>query len=357
LTSGNNSHRAAINHFSYDEAHTYLGDSLAPNLQMQTGDIALMKKRLTFSRRLVSSSLSQHDVWIAYFAVFQPAMTYTFPVTHHSAARLHKIQSAPTRSTLTKLGFNRTTAHAVAFGPSRYGGLRLRNLRVKQGIAGLTILICHLRAQTQQGCLLLITLAWWQQVIGIQTPLLEYPKSPVPHDTPHLLSAHRHFLAEIEGSLHVADLQGTAPPPLRDNDVCLMEAVLALPSLKPAAIAAFNRVRLHFGVMFLSEIATVDGRSLARDAWQGHRSRTSPYLWPYQSCPGPRSFRGWRPILSDLFLSGARKRVSSRTLDLSLRQPVGSWLPNSEPFRLQWEAFCSWDHNALYVGADDGTYT
>jgi hypothetical protein len=95
LTTGNNPHRAAINHFNYDEAHTYLGDSLTPNLQMRTGNVALMKKGLTFSCHLVSSSLSQHDVWTAYFTVFQPAMTCTFPVTHHSAAQLHKIQSAP----------------------------------------------------------------------------------------------------------------------------------------------------------------------------------------------------------------------------------------------------------------------
>jgi hypothetical protein len=80
LTSGNDPNRAAINHFNYETAHTYLGDSLAPNLQMRTGDAALMKTGLNFSRRLVSSSLSKHDVWIAYFAVFQPAMTYTFPV-------------------------------------------------------------------------------------------------------------------------------------------------------------------------------------------------------------------------------------------------------------------------------------
>jgi hypothetical protein len=209
-------------------------------------------------------------------------MTYTFPVTHHSAARLYKIQSAPTRSTLMKLGFNRNTAHAVAFGPSRYGGLGLRNLQVEQGIAGLTILIRHLRAQTQQGSLLLITLAWWQQIISTQAPLLEYPNSPVPHDTPHIFSAQRHFLAGINGSLHIASVQGTVLPPHWDNDVCLMEAVLTLTSQKPAAGSAFNRVRLHFGVMFLSEIATADVHAIARDAWQGHRPQTSQYLWPYQ---------------------------------------------------------------------------
>jgi hypothetical protein len=49
LTSGNNPHRAAINHFNYDDAHTYLGASLSPSLQMRTCDATLTKKGLTFS--------------------------------------------------------------------------------------------------------------------------------------------------------------------------------------------------------------------------------------------------------------------------------------------------------------------
>jgi hypothetical protein len=55
LMSGNDRHQAAINHFSYDEAHTYLRDFLVPNLQMRTDDAALMQKGLTFSRCLGSS--------------------------------------------------------------------------------------------------------------------------------------------------------------------------------------------------------------------------------------------------------------------------------------------------------------
>jgi hypothetical protein len=118
-----------------------------------------MEKGLDFSRRVPSSSLSKCDTWIAYFAVFIPAMIYTFAVTHHSATRLGKIQSAPTRSTLMKLGFNQHTACAVVFGPIRYGALGLCSLPVKQGIAGITMMIWHLRARTHQGSLTMIALA------------------------------------------------------------------------------------------------------------------------------------------------------------------------------------------------------
>jgi hypothetical protein len=180
LTSGDNPTLSDIEHFNHDKAHRYLGDWLATNMQMKAGNKALTETGRNFSRRLSSSSLSKHDAWIAYFAVFVPAMIYTLAVTHHSSARLRKIQSAPTRSTLIKLGFNRNTAQAVVYGPSRYGGIGLRDLPGKQGSASITVFICHLRAGTQQGTLTRITLAWWQLRIGTSTPLLEDPTIPIP---------------------------------------------------------------------------------------------------------------------------------------------------------------------------------
>jgi hypothetical protein len=95
LSSGDDPRRSAVKHFNHDEAHEYLGDWLSTSMQMQTGADTLMAKGLTFSRRLASSSLSKHDTWIAYFAVFIPAMIYTFAVTHHSTAKLQKYNPPP----------------------------------------------------------------------------------------------------------------------------------------------------------------------------------------------------------------------------------------------------------------------
>jgi hypothetical protein len=356
LSSGDDPCRSAVKHFNHDEAREYLGDWLSTNMQMKTGAKTLMAKGLTFSRRLVSSSLSKQDTWIAYFAVFVLAMIYTFAVTHHSTTKLRKIQSAPTRSTLMKLGFNRNMALTVAHGPARYGALRLRKLPIKQGIAGITILIRHLRARTHQDSLVLISLVWWQLVSGLSTPLLEDPTVPFPYDTPHLLSAHRVFLASIGGSLHVADLQDTQPTPLRHADICIIDVVAWMAAYKPAAQAAFNRVRIYFGVRYLSEIVTAEGSSSARDAWEGGRVRLSPFLWPYQPCPGPKSFRNWRRILADAFLLGTRRRVSSRARDLTLRVNVSPWLPASDASQTHWDAFFSGEQNARFMVTDAGRF-
>jgi hypothetical protein len=104
--------------------------------------------------------------------------------------------------------------------------------------------------------------------------------------------------------MHIDDLMDTQPAHLGSVDVCLMDAVAPTNAYKPAAKDAFNRVRLYLGVTYLSKIATADGHSIARDAWTGTRPRRSPFLWPYQPCPGMKSFRNWRRILADIFLSG-----------------------------------------------------
>jgi hypothetical protein len=198
-----------------------------------------------------------------------PAIIYTLAVTHHSRSRLRKIQSAPTRSTLIKLGFNRHTAHAAVYGPFRYGGIGLRDLPVEQGIAGITMFIHHLRAGTQQMHLDENRSRLVASPNRHQHPLLEDPTFPNPYDTPHLLSAHRIFLASVGGSMHIAALMDTQHTPLRVADVCLLDAVA------PADKAAFNRVRLYLGVSYLSEITTANGISIAREAWTGSRPRSS----------------------------------------------------------------------------------
>jgi hypothetical protein len=150
--------------------------------------------------------------------------------------------------------------------------------------------------------------------------------------------------------MHIAEQMDTQPAPLCVADVCLMDAVAPVAGYKPAAKDAFNRVRLYLGVTYLSEITTADGVSIARDAWPGTQPRLSLFLWPYQPCPGMKSFRSWRRILADTLLTGARTR------DLSLCQRLGPWLSTSEPFRVHWDAFFSPGSSSLFAAANNGHF-
>jgi hypothetical protein len=46
-----------------------------------------------------------------------------------------------------------------------------------------------------------------------------------------------------------------------------MEVFSTLPSATHAKLEAANRVLLFYGVAYLSELTTADGKSIARDTW------------------------------------------------------------------------------------------
>jgi hypothetical protein len=96
LTSGADPNNQPVTQYDVSEAHRYLGDWIACNLQMKTALSAIQETATNYARRVLTSPLSKRDAWIAYHAVFIPSMTYTFPVTHHSDKSLRKLQSPPT---------------------------------------------------------------------------------------------------------------------------------------------------------------------------------------------------------------------------------------------------------------------
>jgi hypothetical protein len=127
-----------------------------------------------------------------------------------------------------------------------------------------------------------------------------------------------------------------------------MEVISALPGISRADLAAFNRCRLFLGIIFLSELTTVDGHSLACDAWLGTRPRHTPFLWPYQPDPGPKSWRILRRLLANAFLDTHHKRVTKSLPDLILESPLGDWLPGFHWLQHSFNFFYSATTRKLY---------
>jgi hypothetical protein len=107
------------------------------------------------------------------------------------------------------------------------------------------MLVRHLRAQSPQGKLIRITLAWWQLVVGVSSPLLETTNTLIPHlAAPHWLSSMRSFLTQMDASIYIAGLTTTLPLLLRENDDCIKNVVLSPPDISKAHLRAFNRCRI-----------------------------------------------------------------------------------------------------------------
>jgi hypothetical protein len=349
LSSGDSGLYTEIAQYSCASAHRTLGNWVAPNLQMKTSLLKLQSTASEYSTRMSSSSLSKLDAWISYFAVFLPMMAYTLPVCHHSQTSLDRLQSAPTTSTLLKLGFNRHTAHAVVYGCVQFAGLGLRSLFIEQGIAQILISMRHLRACTDVGTLFLITLQWWQVTAGVSFALLENPNIPLTYLHPDWFTTFRNFLAIIQGSLHIPAVTLSLPTSSRHNDSSIMDIVSSIHGTSAADLRRFNTVRIWMGISHISEITTANGKYITREAWTGTRVRFTPRLWPYQPKPGPISFRVWRRLLADAFLEGHRHRVAENTVDLSLRTILGDWLPGSSWLRSKWSSFYSISLHSIFI--------
>jgi hypothetical protein len=135
LTNGPSEELKPIRQHDCSEAHKYLGLWNSPSLSMKPNLEALHKKGKSFAQRLFKSGLNTYEVWLAYFTSFVPAMVFTFAVCSFTMAELTSLQRAPVRSTLARLDFNRNISRDIVFGSTLYGGIRLLNLFVKQGIA------------------------------------------------------------------------------------------------------------------------------------------------------------------------------------------------------------------------------
>jgi hypothetical protein len=326
LTNGKAETPKPIIQHDCSQAHKYLGLWNSPSLSMKANLLALVTTAKHYSHRLFKSGLSKHEVWLAYFACFVPAMVFTFAVCSFMRADMAKLQTVPIRATLARLGFNRNISRDIVFGSSLYGGLGLLPMYVEQGIAQIQLLLRHLRADNTQGSLMLIGLSWWHLVAGFSSSLWENTQETIPYVEHSWYSSLKDFLCYAGGSIHIPLEYLLHWRTLRAHDVAIMERISALHGVSRADLKSFNRCRLILGVMYLSEIAIADGTAIGRDAWAGTRPRFSPILWPFQPTPGPLSWRVWRHLLACAFLEDAPCRATPKTKDLQLLQPLSAWL-------------------------------
>ena len=105
--------------------------------------------RLSQSRklagRLANTPADIRDAWMIYFCRYKPAIGYCLPITTFTDAKCDTIQRPFYRELLPKIGFNRNTARAIIFGPQKFGGMQLMDLKAEQIARHVSNLITHIR--------------------------------------------------------------------------------------------------------------------------------------------------------------------------------------------------------------------
>jgi hypothetical protein len=308
-----------------DESGKNLGVLVTPSGTSIPEEDRRYQQSLELAGRIIPRTTSRYQADVLCRTIWTPAMTYPLSVTTHSPKSCHRIASPFLQAIIPKLGFPRTMKRVVIHGPRRYGGHEIAKLITEQGIGAVTMLLGHLRSQSDVGQLIQILLSYIQLHAGIDQPYLECCRRRLPHVPTTWLSHLRQFLATFHGSMHIHDYW--LPPKPRDNDKYLMDDLLIV-CRSDAEVKRFNVCRLHLRAIFLSDIADptgirIESRYLHSNCTPNH----STWFWPDVPCPPPSYWVTWRRWLKRLYSPHSKRshRVH-RSLPLQRNQRLRQWL-------------------------------
>ena len=93
-----------------------------------------LAKATRLSRALLCSNVSETCAFIHWNACFIASVAFPLGVCHLTNTQLHNLQKKYIPVVLNKMGFPRTYAQAIVFGPTTHGGIGSIDLRIEQGI-------------------------------------------------------------------------------------------------------------------------------------------------------------------------------------------------------------------------------
>ena len=168
-----------------------------------------------------------------------------------------------------------------------------------------------------------------------------HPAPPLPHVPGPWLHTLRTFLTDCK--CHLQLLDHSPSQPYRQHDVTIINLAQRL-HFRRADLLAVNRCRLYLRVTWLSEITTPDGTNLQSSLYNESPSLNSQstLLWPYQPCPGPRSWATFRKLLRSVVLFDHKKRRRPT----ALHRPLGPWTRLSDR---TWNSVYDPSTDAIYV--------
>ena len=141
----------------------------------------LIHKSHRIAHAIASSTVTRHEAFLTYFAVYQPSVSYVLSLSTFNTQQCHKLSSTPTSLFLQKCGFSSKMKRLVVFASRSSGGLGFRHLYTEQGIQHINKLIQVLRTPGQPKQILITAILWWQVYSGVNYPLLEFPQRRCPH--------------------------------------------------------------------------------------------------------------------------------------------------------------------------------
>jgi hypothetical protein len=218
---------------------------------------------------------------------------------------------------------------------------KVRSLIVQQGVAQVLMFVSQWRTSSIAGKLLRIAVSWFQSQVGVSYSFLENVHNPLPQLESKWLKSLRTFLASINAKLRHDNQY--LPKLQRLHDFCIMDAIHELVKFKPAKICKLNYCRLYLKAKTVSDLTSIDGRSLDHSKLSGNHSLLSSFTHGtviHQESPSEITWRLWKKSNS----------LWSHP-DGSLRQFLGDWVLPLHQMHQRHPAY--WFSGRLWVRIQD----
>jgi hypothetical protein len=183
-----------------------LGTLQCPGSKQAGQAEALVQRSQKLVRTLATSTCQGQSAWLFYSSVFCKSVGYPLAVSRLNTKQLLRIQGPMIPLLLNRLGYDRRLAHALVFGPRRFGGLGVPHILTSQMTSQLSLVTRTLRSKGQPNLLTLVNLNRIQHTSGVSYPIFELPRRRLPHLEGSWLINFRSILSRLNASLQANDV-------------------------------------------------------------------------------------------------------------------------------------------------------
>lgn len=258
--------------------------------------------------KMYYAPFTPRDAWIVYHCRYKTIIRYALPITTFNTDQLHEIQKKFIYLLLPKIGLNRHMPRAVIYGPKKYGGREIMDIRLEQPILHYLHNLGHLRRKDMAGKALSITLNDTQLESGLIRPFQEYNSIDTQYVTKN--TRWRYFWKVCdEYKLNLKVYNQWLPIRKFENDKGIMDELLKDETLNNKKnrwrLEYINNCRMYLGVIFISDMMSSNG-TVHRNLLNGEfkTNRKTEYNYPSIQKPPQSAWSEWKRVIVRNFLAG-----------------------------------------------------
>lgn len=337
-----------LQHHSVHTSQEMLGVKMCPTGDFYDQLLAMKDISSSEAALICQSNISETDLWHAIKSSIFPRLSWPLPCMSISLRESKQLLRPILDAALPKLHIVSTLGYDYIHGSAAFQGLGLPELYHAGYSKQLEMLVDHLWKQTHTGHFIQIVIQEFILEAGSMQPLFCPDRNSrlsswlLTQNT--WINSLRTYVLDncISVNLTIPTLQ--LP---RQHDIAIMDVLDKETSFTSLELRDINICRIYKKALFLSDISSGDGRTLAEQAATDTpitRSSTFPFV--RQDYPSPRQWQAWQKAISFI----------RQTLQTKL-QPLGEWIMDDNQYYSQWDYFYDPIHQLLYHRSTDGSCT